>query len=108
MFIFDPVDVAAVFRAKSKYPRRFKTPIFDDFYSRTMKEPGVFIASGPKWQKHKQIMSKKMLRPPEINQYIPRINDIASEMVSKIHRIRNGADDKEAFEVNELDMELFK
>ena len=106
--LFDPLDVAAVFRAESKYPRRFKAPIIDDFYSRTLKEPGVFFLNGEKWQKHKQIMSKKMLRPPEINQYIPRINDIASEMVSKIHRIRNSANDKEAFEVNELDMELFK
>ena len=106
--MYDPADVATVFRAESKYPERFEAPIVKDFRSRRSKEAGIFFLNGPKWHKHKSILSKKMLRPPEINQYIPRINDIASEMVSKIHRIRNSANDKEAFEVNELDMELFK
>ena len=108
VLLFNPADVAAVFRAEPKYPKRFNLPVFEDFYSRRLKEPGVFFLNGEKWQKHKQIMSKKMMKPPEINQYIPRINEIASEMVSRIYRIRNSANDKEAFEVNELDMELFK
>ena len=106
--MFDPEDVAAVFRAESKYPRRYKVPVFDDFYSRTSKEPGVFFLNGEKWQKHKRIMSKKMLRPQEINKYTPRITEIASEMVSRIDKIRNKAGDEKEFEVNELDTELFK
>jgi len=108
VYLCNPADVAAVFRAEPKYPRRFKTPVFDDFYARRSKEPGVFFLNGEKWQKHKRIMSKIMLRPPQINQYIPRVTEIASEMVSRIGEIRNSPNDKEPYEVNELDMELFK
>ena len=108
VFLYNPADVAAVFRAEPKYPRRFKSPMFDDFYARRSKEPGVFFLNGEKWQKHKRVMSKMMLRPPQINQYIPRVTEIASEMVSRITKIRNGPNEKDPFEVNELDMELFK
>ena len=83
-------------------------PVFDYFYKQRSKEPGVFFLNGEKWQKHKRIMSRKMLRPPDINQYIPKINDIASEMVERISKIRNNAKEENWHEVNELDMELFK
>lgn len=108
MWLFDPVDVATVFQAEPKYPKRFQTPVFDDFYVRRSKEPGVFFLNGEKWQKHKRAMSKKMLKPPEIYQYIPRISDIASEMVFRLSETRNKANDEKAFEVDGLDMELFK
>ena len=73
--LFNPEDVAAVFRAEPKYPVRFIIPVFDDFYMRTSKEPGVFFLNGEKWKKHKRLLSKMMLRPVEINKYIPRISD---------------------------------
>eukprot|EP00795_Rhopilema_esculentum_P015013 gene15013-6172_t len=104
VWLFDPEDVATVFRADSKYPRRFDVPLIDNFYARRSKEPGVFFLNGEKWHKHKSLMSKKMLRPLEVNQYIPRINCIASEMVERISKVR----DSNTFEVDEIDMELFK
>ncbi|XP_065059811.1 1,25-dihydroxyvitamin D(3) 24-hydroxylase, mitochondrial-like [Rhopilema esculentum] len=104
VWLFDPQDVATVFRADSKYPRRFDIPLLDDFYARRSKEPGVFFLNGDKWHKPRILLSKKMLRPLEVNQYIPRINCIASEMVERISKVR----DSETFEVDEIDMELFK
>ena len=49
-----------------------------------------------------------MLKPPKINRYIPRITDIASDLVSRVSKLRNKPDSEKAFEVDELDMELFK
>lgn len=108
VWIADPADVAAVIRAEPKYPKRFKNPLFDDFYQRHAKDPGVFFLNDAKWQKQKRIISKKMLRPPQINQYIPRINDVATEMITRIYQVRNDAGSDRSFEVDEIDMELFK
>ena len=106
--LFNPEDVAAVFRAEPKYPVRFLIPVFEDFYMRKSKEPGVFFLNGEKWQKHKRLMSKMMLRPVEINKYIPRISDVASDMVSRISKVRNSPSSERPFEIDDLDMELFK
>ena len=106
--LFNPEDVAAVFRAEPKYPVRFLLPAFDDFYMRTSKEPGVFFLNGEKWKKHKRLLSKMMLRPVEINKYIPRISDVASDMVSRISKVRNSPSSERPFEIDDLDMELFK
>ena len=108
VFVYSPADAAAIFRAEPKYPKRFQSPAFEDFYSRQSKEPGVFFLNGAKWQTHKRLMSKVMLKPPKINRYIPRITDIASDLVSRVSKLRNKPDSEKAFEVDELDMELFK
>ena len=106
--LFNPEDVATVFRAEPKYPVRFVVPVFEDFYMRRSKDPGVFFLNGAKWQKHKRLMSKVMLRPIQINKYIPRISDIASDMVSRISKVRNSPSSERPYEVDDIDMELFK
>ena len=54
------------------------------------------------------ILGKKMLRPPQINEYVPRINIIASEMITRIKMVQNSSQGENCLEVDDLDMELFK
>ena len=104
----NPDDIAAVMRAEPKHPRRYKSTLFVDFYQRNEKDPGVFFLSGAKWQKHKRVLSRKMLRPPEINRYIPRITDVATDMVARICQIRNDPGSDRSYEVDDVDLEVLK
>ncbi len=108
MFLGSPDGVRAILNSESKYPTRFHLPLLNEFYARENKEPGVFFMNGEKWRKHKMLLSKKMLRPPQINAYIPRIDAIATEMVDLIKRARNSDKNERYMEVDDINMELFK
>eukprot|EP00794_Sanderia_malayensis_P010280 gene10280-11337_t len=108
VFLGDPAGVRTVFSMEPKYPHRFKAVLFDAFYAREIKDPGVFFLNGEKWHKHKMLLAKKMLRPPQINSYIPRIDAIAADAIQLIKRERNMHNHARPYEVDDISMELFK
>ena len=107
--VASPKDAAAVFRADPKYPIRANPgDIFDYLRERIKRPPGVFFADGTEWYKHRSVLSKRMLKPPEINKYIPRLNDIVSDAILEIKRLRNNVEGEKAYEIDNLDMLLFR
>ena len=108
VFVADPDDAAMVLRADPKYPRRFTMPVYDNFIQEHKKKAGVFFLEGHEWHKHRSVLSKRMLKPPEINKYVPRLNSIVTDVIGRFERLRSPRDSLTAFEINEIDMELFR
>eukprot|EP00794_Sanderia_malayensis_P010288 gene10288-11347_t len=108
VFLGDPTGIRTLFEMEPKYPQRFKAELLDAFYAREIKDPGIFFLNGKKWHKHKMLLAKKMLRPPQINAYIPRIDAIAADAIQLIKRERNVHNHARPYEVDDISMELFK
>ena len=106
--IADPEDVGKVLRAEAKYPKRFDSPILD-FYRETHKKiPGVFFANGKEWHKHRSVISKRMLRPKEVADYVPVLNEIITDFIARLRKLRNPVGTERENEILDLDNELFK
>ena len=104
--IFEPSEAEKVFRSEPKYPKRFNWPLMD-FYRENRKKPaGVFFLNDHEWYKHRNVISKRILRPKEVADYVPVFNEIIDDFIPRLRSVRNcsGAEN----EVSNLDKELFK
>ena len=106
--IANPEDVEKVFRTDGKYPRRFDSPALDFYRETRKKTPGVFFKNGEEWYKHRSVISKRILRPKELAQYIPELNEIVDYFVSRLRLIRHPSGTEKENEIPDLDQELFK
>ena len=106
--IADPADVTKVLRSEAKYPQRFEFPILDYYREKRQKIPGVFFADGPEWYKLRSVLSKRMLRPKQVADYASGFNDIITDFVYRLRSVREPKESAHAYEVSELDNELFK
>lgn len=87
--IADPEDVEKVFRSDGKYPRRFDNHVMD-FYRETRKKiPGLFFGNGKEWYKHRSVISKRILLPKEMAQYVPKLNAIVDDFILRLRLIRH-------------------
>ncbi|KAJ7340058.1 hypothetical protein OS493_002781 [Desmophyllum pertusum] len=106
--IMDPVDVAKVLRAETKYPQRLQFPILRYYREKRQKIPGVFFADGPEWYKYRSVLSKRMLRPKEVADYASGFNEIITDFIHRLRTVREPSGSEKENEVRELDSELFK
>ena len=106
--IADPADVEKVLRSDGKYPRRFDSPVLNFYRETRKKTPGVFFENGEEWYKHRSVISKRILRPKEMAQYVPELNAIVDDFVSRLLLIRHPSGTEKENEIPDLDQELFK
>ena len=104
----NPCDVAKVLRSEPKYPRRFGLPIFDFYLEKRKKIPGVFFANDSDWYKYRSVLSKRMLRPKEVAEYASPFNEIVTDFIERLRKIREPFGSTRENEVQGLDNELFK
>ncbi|EDO48366.1 predicted protein, partial [Nematostella vectensis] len=106
--ISDPDDVQMVLRSESKFPKRSLLPLIDQYRQLRQVPPGLAFAVGEEWYKHRTVLSKKMLRPPEVAAYCPTFDAITNEFLIKIHKLRGPANSPKEYEVHDLENELFR
>ena len=106
--IADPEDAELVMRKETSYPERFNTPLFEYFWTKYNREPGVFFLNGIKWYRQRSALSKQMLIPRSIAQYTPEMNRISSEFVARLKTLRAPEGSSTNHEVGNIDNELFK
>lgn len=106
--ISDPDDIAKVLRNESKYPQRIDFPHIG--YYREIKKavPGVFFANGEDWYRYRTTVSKRILKPREVAEYLPAFNEIISDFTTRLDSLRSPAGTNTEYEVSDLDNELFK
>ena len=104
----NPCDVAKVLRSEPKYPRRFSLPIFDIYLKKRKRIPGVFLANDSDWYKYRRVWSKRMLRPKEVAEYASPFNEIVTDFIERLRKIREPFGSTRENEVQGLDNELFK
>ena len=104
----NPCDVAKVLRSEPKYPRRFSLPLFDFYLEKRKKIPGLFFANDSDWYKHRSVLSKRMLQPKEVAEYASPFNEIVTDFIERLRKIREPFGSARENEVQGLDNELFK
>ncbi|KAK3725277.1 hypothetical protein QZH41_010113, partial [Actinostola sp. cb2023] len=102
-----PDEVAKVFYLEPKYPKRVDIPIITHFMEEKKKK-GVFFNDGHEWYRHRSVISKRMLRPKEVAAYSPMLNDVVTDFMNRLEKIREKASSEFQHEVKDLNKELFK
>ena len=107
--IADPKDVELVLRSESSYPKKVPSfPLFEYFWQKYNRPPGVFFLNDLEWYKHRSVLSKRMLVPRFLYHYTPDMNNIASEFVARLKTLRVAEGSERSHEVESIDKELFK
>ncbi|KAK3726931.1 hypothetical protein QZH41_004224 [Actinostola sp. cb2023] len=106
--LVDPIEVAKVLRNDPKYPRRADFPVLNYYRELSKTIPGIFFANGEDWYRYRSVVSQRILRPREVSEYVPVLNDITTDFVTRLHAIRMPAGGDAEQEVKDIDNELFK
>ena len=61
-----------------------------------------YCRQGVEWYRHRAVLNKKMLMPKEVLNYLEPMNEVASDFVNRLHRIR-GADGR----IKNIENEVF-
>lgn len=104
----DPVEVAKVLRNEPKYPMRFDAPAMNYYYKLRNTVPGVFFANGEDWYRYRTTVSKRILKPKEVAEYLPIFNEIITDFITRLDSIRSPPGTDNSYEVEGIDNELFK
>eukprot|EP01100_Stratorugosa_tubuloviscum_P013611 TRINITY_DN6918_c0_g1_i3.p1 TRINITY_DN6918_c0_g1~~TRINITY_DN6918_c0_g1_i3.p1 ORF type:complete len:526 (+),score=208.63 TRINITY_DN6918_c0_g1_i3:45-1622(+) len=83
VYLFDPSDIADIFRTNSKYPRRTIIEPWTMYRKERNLPLGIVSSHGEDWRRHRQVLNK-MLLPPVIETYVPRVSQVAQEFVQTI------------------------
>nr|QST15058.1 CYP362A5 protein [Diaphanosoma celebensis] len=105
VWIKNPDDVETVFRNEGNFPKRFG---FDsvrkyreervEYYTST----GLLFAEGEDWWKLRSKVQQSLLKPQNIYNYLPAINDIGHEFIDRIRLIRQENNEMKPDFLNEL------
>ena len=89
--INEPTEAAKVFHSEPKYPKRFNSPLMDYTTEKQGRsQRGVFFLNGHEWYKHRNVISKRILRPKEVADYVPVFNEIIDDFIPRPATTKRG------------------
>lgn len=92
LMCFDPKIYEIVYRTEGVWPFRRAFQTFE--YFRTHLRPDVFggliFDQGEEWAKMRQVVGPMMLKPEAVKSYVPAVDQVTRDFVSKIHTMRDG------------------
>ncbi|XP_077977790.1 1,25-dihydroxyvitamin D(3) 24-hydroxylase, mitochondrial-like [Glandiceps talaboti] len=86
--ICDPKDVQTVFRNEGEFPNRLPPPPWVLYRKLSGKTKGVLLSTGKDWHRQRTVLNKRILRPREIASYDGTVNDVITDYIHKILRVR--------------------
>ncbi|XP_013386172.1 cytochrome P450 10-like [Lingula anatina] len=96
--LFDPVDIAKVFRGEGKYPKRPPMPIVYIAEKREKFALGIGSLQGEAWFNVRKSVQKMMMHPRAASVYLPAQNEVADDFLQLLLDKR----DRTSGEVSEL------
>ncbi|XP_077994211.1 1,25-dihydroxyvitamin D(3) 24-hydroxylase, mitochondrial-like [Glandiceps talaboti] len=84
----DPVDVEKAFRNDGKYPMRLPFQPWVEYRNHRGHAFGVLLQEGADWHRHRSTLSKRMMRPKEVVSYNDTVNEVVTDMLNKVIRVR--------------------
>ena len=103
--IANPSDVATVLRSEGQIPARPDSPVMKYYRKKTGKPAGLIFDNGLSWYKHRKLVNKRMLQLKNVADYEPAFNEIVTEFVTRLEKLR-GSHGLEN-EIPSLENELF-
>lgn len=94
LITLDPQQYDKVFRTEGTWPYRRGIEIFDHY--RTKIRPEVFQGfgglvsdQGETWHKMRTAVNPVMLKPATVRSYVPKVDQIATDFLQKMHLMRD-------------------
>ncbi|KAK1165445.1 cytochrome P450 27C1-like [Acipenser oxyrinchus oxyrinchus] len=109
---FDVVNVATadliaqVIRQEGKYPVRTYLPHWKEYRDMRGQAYGLHVDKGPEWYRIRSALNPKMLKLREVSAYAPVVNEVVTDLLHRIYRLREQSPDGTA--VQNLAGELYK
>lgn len=111
-FVMDPDDIELLFRIEGPWPTRrtietlvhYRKEVRPDIF----KHDGLINEKGEIWYKMRMIVNPILLKPETVNEYIPVADEIATEFIDRIKRLRDKNNETPAyfrFELNKWALE---
>ncbi|CAH1797213.1 unnamed protein product [Owenia fusiformis] len=103
--VTDPLEYSKLMRheANVKYPHRIEMEPLAHYRRVRGLSLGLVSAQGEEWYKYRKVVNKKMLRPKEVMEYIPGMDEVATEFSQRMKKLLDSKG-----EVDNLENELFK
>ncbi|XP_070579267.1 uncharacterized protein [Ptychodera flava] len=95
VYLTDPEDFELVYRSEGKHPRRhserYNLLHAWKLYKKQRNLPlGIFTTDDDEWHRNRAAFNKKMMRPMEMHRYEDVVNDVITDLIGKIRRVRQG------------------
>uniref|UniRef100_V9KHM1 Sterol 26-hydroxylase, mitochondrial-like protein n=1 Tax=Callorhinchus milii TaxID=7868 RepID=V9KHM1_CALMI len=98
--------IEQILRQEGKYPLRSYMPHWREYRELRGHAYGPLCEYGLKWYQMRRMLNPKLLQPKAVINYAPAINEVVSDFVKKIERLRESQGD--GVTVKDLSNELYK
>ncbi|XP_055920745.1 probable cytochrome P450 49a1 [Eupeodes corollae] len=98
LFVFDGDEIRNVFKKEEALPHRPSMPSLKHYKGQLRRDffgdvAGLIGVHGKSWETFRQEVQHILLQPNTAKKYIPPLNEIASEFMTRIHEMRNENDE---------------
>ncbi|XP_048455145.1 cytochrome P450 isoform X3 [Rhincodon typus] len=98
--------IEQVLRQEGKYPVRALMPHWREYRELRGQAYGPLCEYGEKWHHMRTILNPKMLKPKEVSNYSPAINEVVTDFVKKVRWVRENQG--RGVMLNDVSSELYK
>lgn len=86
--ISDPEAVKELFQKEGKFPQREPSlAAWTSYHKKNEMPDGVGIMSGPEWQRMRVSLNPKMMKPKQIDSYVPVLNSVSNDLMYDIDKL---------------------
>ncbi|XP_060684248.1 sterol 26-hydroxylase, mitochondrial isoform X2 [Hemiscyllium ocellatum] len=98
--------IEQVLRQEGKYPVRAHMPHWREYRELRGQAYGPLCEYGEKWHQLRSMLNPKMLKPKEVSNYSPAINEVVTDFVKKVKWLRENQGG--GVMLNDVSSELYK
>ena len=102
--ISDPREYTKVVHADGRQPYRIEMEPMVHYRKKRGLNLGTVNGQGDEWYRHRSVLSRKLLRPIEVQHYIQPMNVVANDFMKRLKRIR----DPQQETIPKFEHEVFK
>ena len=102
--ISDPKEYTKVIHVDGKQPHRIEMEPLAHYRRKKGLMLGTVSGQGEEWYRHRTVLSRKLLRPIEVQRYVQPMDVVANDFMKRLHRVR----DPHTGTIPRLEHEVFK
>ncbi|KAG8306073.1 hypothetical protein J6590_055978 [Homalodisca vitripennis] len=88
--VFDPDDARTIYRNEGKMPYVVPLQETDKLYRQKAEmSPGLGNTNGEEWYRLRAAVRHLMLKPQDVQQFLPGVREVAKDLVERLHVLRD-------------------